>query len=74
MKRDLTLHIEVNSAGDYKVVSDELESGTTFLVDAGNIFRQDDDKFHKKIVDEVMSWITMWSDELEEDPDERNCD
>ena len=71
MKRDLILHIEVNSAGDYKVVSDEPESGTTFLVDAGNIFRQDDGKFNKKIGDEVMSWITMWSDELEEGDDKK---
>lgn len=71
MERDLILHIEVNSAGDYKVVSDEPESGTTFLVDAGNIFRQDDGKFNKKIGDEVMSWITMWSDELEEGDDKK---
>ena len=73
MERDLTLHIEINSSGDYKVVSDEPESGTTFLVDAGNIFRQDDDKFHKKIGQEVMSWITMWSDELEESEDDEEC-
>ena len=71
MERDLILHIEVNSAGDYKVVSNEPESGTTFLVDAGNIFRQDDGKFNKRIGDEVMSWITMWSDELEEGDDKK---
>ncbi len=70
MKRTLRLNIGIDGEGNYKVVSDEPESGLTALIVAGNIYKQDDAKFNKKIGLEVMSWLTMWADEIAESEEE----
>ncbi len=67
MKRTLNLNLEIDKEGNYKVVSSEPESGNNYLVIAGNIYRQDDDDFNRKVGQEVMSWLTMWADELQEE-------
>ena len=67
MERTLNLNLEIDKEGNYKVVSSEPESGNNYLIVAGNIYRQDDDDFNRKVGQEVMSWLTMWADELQEE-------
>lgn len=67
MERTLNLNLEIDKEGNYKVVSSEPESGNNYLIVAGNIYRQDDDGFNRKVGQEVMSWLTMWADELQEE-------
>jgi len=67
MERTLNLNLEIDKEGNYKVVSSEPESGNNYMVVAGNIYHQDDDDFNRKVGQEVMSWLTMWADELQEE-------
>lgn len=69
---DLNFHVEVNSAGDYSVTSHEPESGIVCNVSCGNIFRQSDHELFKSVGTEIMSWITLWSDEIGETEEDSN--
>ena len=66
MERNLDLRIEIDADGNYKVVSAEPESGMQIIVATGKVTWQDDPEFNEKIGNEVMSWLRIWADELEE--------
>ncbi len=70
IKRSLTFNIEVDKDGNYKLTSHEPESGTNFIVDAGNLNILDEENFEKKVGMEVLSWIECWIDEMAEEEKE----
>lgn len=65
MERTIEFRVEIDHKKNYKVVSYEPESGTSFIVDAGTLDKMNDDEFEKKVGMEVLSWIECWMDEVD---------
>lgn len=66
MERNLSLSIRLHEGG-FSVTVSEPESGETKEM----AFQPGDPAFSEEIGNEILSWITLWADEMEEEKGDR---